>query len=70
VKGCTARAFTGWSSRAVVVGIGGEADADRLAYVALTRVAAPADGAAAYAIVCNTAPRLRPLAQVFERRLA
>jgi hypothetical protein len=70
VKGCTARAFTGWSSRAVVVGVGSEPDADRLAYVALTRVAAPADGGAAYATVCNTAARLRPLSQVFERRLA
>lgn len=69
VKGATAHSFTGWSSRAVVVGIGNEPGADRSAYIALTRVGIPAGGGAAYATVVNAEPRLRPLAQVFERRL-
>jgi hypothetical protein len=53
VKGCTAHSLKGWESSAIVFGIGADERAKRLAYVALTRVATPADGRPAFVSVVS-----------------
>jgi hypothetical protein len=53
VKGCTVHSLKGWESSAIVFGIGADARAKRLAYVALTRAVAPGNGNPAFiSVVC------------------
>ena len=65
VKGCTAHSFKGWQSPAVVLGIGVDDRARRLAYVAMTRTALPDDGSPAFVSVLNTDLELRKFGESF-----
>lgn len=51
VKGCTVHSFKGWDASVVVLGIGADSRAHRLAYVAMTRVRRPLDRAAIVSVV-------------------
>ena len=53
VKGCTAHSLKGWQSTAVVLGIGADDRARRLAYVAMTRAVLPDDGSPAFVSVIS-----------------
>ncbi len=59
VKGCTAHSLKGWQSPAVVLGVGADDRARRLAYVAMTRTALPDDGGPAFVSVVNADRSLR-----------
>ena len=65
VKGCTAHSLKGWQSRAVVLGIGADDRARRLAYVAMTRTALPEDGSPAFVSVVNADHELREFGAAF-----
>ena len=64
VKGCTAHSLKGWDMPAVVLGIGPDARAQRLAYVAMTRVRRPLDRPAIVSVV-NADASLRPFGARF-----
>jgi hypothetical protein len=53
VKGCTVHSLKGWQSPAVVLGMGVDDRARRLAYVAMTRSALPTDGSPAFVTVVS-----------------
>ena len=64
VKGCTAHSLKGWDASAVVLGVGGDARARRLAYVAMTRVR-HADDRRAIVSVVNADAALSPFGEAF-----
>ncbi|MEP6299664.1 MAG: hypothetical protein ABJ382_20270, partial [Ilumatobacter sp.] len=64
VKGCTAHSIKGWDSTAVVLGIGADDRAKRLAYVAMTRVRRSPDRPSIVSVV-NADAALRPFGERF-----
>ena len=64
VKGCTAHSLKGWDVPAVVLGIGADARAKRLAYVAMTRARRVANRQTIVSVV-NADPSLRPFGERF-----
>ena len=64
VKGCTAHSLKGWDTPVVVLGIGADARAKRLAYVAMTRVRHSPDRPAIVSVV-NADASLRPFGERF-----
>jgi hypothetical protein len=58
VKGCTAHSLKGWETPALVMGIGTDERAQRLAYVAMTRVAVRPQGGPSFVSVINADTRL------------
>ncbi len=65
VKGCTAHSIKGWQSPAVVLGIGADDRARRLAYVAMTRTSLPDDGSPAFVSVVSADHELRDFGRSF-----
>jgi hypothetical protein len=65
VKGCTAHSLKGWQSPAVVLGVGADDRARRLAYVAMTRTVLPDDGGPAFVAVVNADRSLREFGASF-----
>lgn len=53
IKACTIHSFKGWESRAVVLCVGSSKESKRLAYVAMTRLAADSNGRRSYIAVVN-----------------
>ncbi len=64
VKGCTAHSLKGWDATAVVLGIGADDRAKRLAYVAMTRVRRSPDRPSIVSVV-NADAALRPFGERF-----
>jgi hypothetical protein len=64
VKGCTAHSIKGWDIPAVVLGIGADARAKRLAYVAMTRARRSLDRPTVVSVV-NADASLRPFGERF-----
>ncbi len=67
VKGCTAHSLKGWQSPAVVLGIGADDRARRLAYVAMTRTALPDDGSPAFVSVVSADHGLQRIRRLVRR---
>lgn len=65
VKGCTAHSLKGWQSPVVVLGIGADDRARRLAYVAMTRTALPDDGSPAFVSVVSADRGLDTFGETF-----
>lgn len=65
VKGCTAHSLKGWEVPALVTGIGVDDRAQRLAYVAMTRVAIRPEGGPSFISVVNADARLRAFGEKF-----
>lgn len=65
VKGCTAHSFKGWETPVLVTGIGVDDRAQRLAYVAMTRVLARADGSPSHVSIVNADRRLEEFGSRF-----
>jgi hypothetical protein len=65
VKGCTAHSLKGWQSPAVVLGVGADDRARRLAYLAMTRTALPDDGSPAFVSVVSADRELRDFGESF-----
>jgi hypothetical protein len=66
VKGCTVHSFKGWEAPAIVLGIGADERAKRIAYLAMTRLHAPADGRPAVISVLNADKRLAHSGTAFQ----
>jgi hypothetical protein len=65
VKGCTAHSLKGWEMPALVMGIGVDDRARRLAYVAMTRVARRRDGAPSYVSIISADAELCEFGRTF-----
>ena len=65
VKGCTAHSLKGWETPALVMGIGVDERARRLAYVAMTRVSVRPEGGPSFVSVVNADAELRSFGERF-----
>jgi AAA domain len=65
IKGCTAHSLKGWEMPVLVMGIGVDDRAKRLAYVAMTRVATRPGGAPSYVSVVSADAELIEFGQKF-----
>lgn len=69
VKGSTVHSFKGWESKALVVAVSDRPNAERLAYVALTRLKGEPRDMRAHVVVINANRKLNAFKDRFEREV-